>query len=255
MTKFKHAIVRRPCPEIINGLSNNNLSKPDYKKALIQHDNYISALQSCNLEVTILSADNRFPDSVFVEDTAVCTSKFALISKPGAPEREKEIDTITPALKKHFEKIEFITGRGTLDGGDIMMIDNTYYIGLSDRTNHEGADQFISILNNYGMNGITVPMFKMLHLKTGVSFLENNNLLISGEFIDNPIFNDFNKIEIDEKEAYASNSLWINDKVLVPAGFPETRKKIEKVGYETIVVDTSEFRKVDGGLSCLSLRF
>ena len=111
MTKFKHAIVRRPCPEIINGLSNNNLSKPDYKKALIQHDKYISALQSCNLDLIILSEDNRFPDSVFVEDTAVCTSKFALISKPGAPEREKEIDIITPALKEYFEKIEFITGK------------------------------------------------------------------------------------------------------------------------------------------------
>ena len=255
MTKFKHAIVRRPCPEIINGLSNNNLSKPDYKKALIQHDKYISALQSCNLDLTILSEDNRFPDSVFVEDTAVCTSKFALISKPGAPEREKEIDIITPALKEYFEKIEFITGRGTLDGGDIMMVNDTFYIGLSDRTNHEGADQFISILINYRMIGIKVPMFKMLHLKTGLSYLENNNLLISGEFVTNSAFNEFNKIEINENEAYAANSLWINDKVLVPEGFPETRKKIEKVGYETISVDTSEFRKIDGGLSCLSLRF
>jgi len=255
MNKFHHAIVRTPCSKIVNGLSNNNLSTPDYKLALKQHEDYITALQSCNLTIDILEADDRFPDSVFVEDTAVCTSKFALISKPGAIERENEIDYIKPALKKHFNSIEFIKDKGTLDGGDVMMVDDVFYIGLSDRTNNEGADQFISILKNYGMKGIKVPLYKMLHLKTGLNYLENNNLLISGEFIENPMFNDFNKVIIEGEESYAANSLWVNDNVIVPVGYPETRKRIEKLGYKTLVVDTSEFRKVDGGLSCLSLRF
>ena len=130
-----------------------------------------------------------------------------------------------------------------------------YFIGISSRTNSAGAEQLIKILNKYGMEGITIPLKSMLHLKSGVSYLENNNLLVAGEFANNKEFPNFNRILVKPDELYAANSLWINDKVIVPEGFPETRKKIEKAGYETIVLDVSEFRKVDGGLSCLSLRF
>jgi dimethylargininase len=255
MSQFSKAVVRKPCKQIIKGLSNNNSGIPDYHKALKQHEEYVKALLKCNLEVTILDPDDRFPDSVFVEDTAVCTQKFALISKPGAPERENEPELILPTIREFYENIEFITEKGSLDGGDIMMVGKTYYIGISARTNLEGANQFINYLEKYDLKGIKVPLKTMLHLKTGLSYLENNNLLISGEFIENPLFEEFNKILVDENEQYAANSLWINDNVLVPKGFPETRKKIEDAGYRTIPVDTSEYRKVDGGLSCLSLRF
>jgi len=105
------------------------------------------------------------------------------------------------------------------------------------------------------MTGSKVPLNKMLHLKSGVSYLENNNLLVCGEFIENKVFESFNRIIVEKDESYAANSLWINEYVLVPEGFPKTREKIEKAGYKTITLDVSEFRKVDGGLSCLSLRF
>jgi len=228
MNKFTKAIVRRPCFNIIKGISNNNFGRPDYKLALKQHENYISALQSCQLEVHILNADNRFPDSVFVEDTAVCTSEFALITKPGAPERKSEIDIIEPSLKHFFKKTECISKSGTLDGGDVMQVNETFFIGLSGRTNQEGADQFIKILEKYSMKGIKVPLNKILHLKTGLSYLENNILLLSGEFKNNSLFNNFHKIIVDDDESYAANSLWINDKVLVPEGFPKTKKKLKK---------------------------
>ena len=136
-----------------------------------------------------------------------------------------------------------------------MMVGNHFYIGLSQRTNLLGAQQLIAILYKYGQTGSTVLLEQVLHLKSGVSYIENNNLLVTGEFIYKPEFQKFNQIIVDEDESYAANSLWINGNVLVPKEFPKTKQKIEQLGYKTIEVDVSEFRKLDGGLSCLSLRF
>lgn len=252
---FKNAIVRIPCPEMIEGLSSASLGKPDYKKALYQHASYVDALQSCGLEVKVLEADSRFPDSTFVEDVALCTPGCAIVTNPGAPSRNGEKQEMEPVLQAFYERMESITAPGTLDAGDVMMVGKLFYIGLSKRTNREGADQLIRILERYGMSGSTVPLNDMLHLKSGISYLEQNKLLVTGEFNDHPAFAGFQKIEVDPDEAYAANSLWINSAVLVPAGFPRTLKKIKQAGYQTIVLDVSEFRKLDGGLSCLSLRF
>jgi len=253
--QFKNAIVKRPCPEMVNGITKAGLGIPDYQNALKQHDLYIQALESCGLKVRVLEADNRFPDSTFIEDISVCTPHCAIITNPGAASRSREIDGIQYVLSGYYYNLERIESPGTLDGGDIMMVGDHYYIGLSDRTNHEGADQFIMILEKYKMTGSKAKMKEMLHLKTGLSYLENNNLLIAGEFVNYPEFEKFNRIVIDPDEAYSANSLWINGTVLVPKGYPGTKKKVEALGYKVIEVDTSEFRKLDGGLSCLSLRF
>ena len=254
---FSHAIVKKPCPAMIDGITTANLGKPDYALALQQHQDYVAALQACGVAVTQLEADEAFPDSCFMEDTAVVTKKFALITNPGAPSRKGEIQSMIPVLQTFYsaDKIEYIQAPGTLEGGDVMMVGDHFYIGLSHRTNQEGAQQFIRILQKYGMSGEMVPLHTILHLKTGVSYQENNNLLISGEFLQNPTFSHFHQIPVEPEEAYAANCLWINGKVLVPAGFPHTQKAIEQLGYEVLVVDTSEYRKIDGGLSCLSLRF
>ncbi|MCK5341886.1 MAG: N(G),N(G)-dimethylarginine dimethylaminohydrolase, partial [Candidatus Heimdallarchaeota archaeon] len=122
-------------------------------------------------------------------------------------------------------------------------------------TNQNGAEQVIGILNKYEMTGSVVKLEEVLHLKTGLAYLENNNLVVCGEFLSNPEFEKFNIIEISEDESYAANCVWINNKVLIPLGFPDTKQKIEAAGYSVIEVDVSEFRKLDGGLSCLSLRF
>ena len=240
---------------MVHGISEQNLEKPNFKLALKQHDEYIEALLSCGLQVIILDADERFPDSVFVEDTAVLTQNCAIISNPGADSRNKEIISIQEEIKIHYATIESIIFPGTLDGGDVMMVGDHFFVGLSERTNQKGIDQFIKILNNYGYTGSKVDLYDMLHLKTGVNYIENNNLLVTGEFVNNPSFKNYNKVIVTNNEAYAANSLWINDKVLVPIGYPETRQNIEKLGYKTIDVDVSEYRKLDGGLSCLSLRF
>jgi dimethylargininase len=252
---FKHAIVRKPCPEMVHGLSSASLGRPDYHMAMVQHENYVDALRACGLEVRVLEADPQFPDSVFVEDVALCTPACAILTNPGARSRNGETAAMKPVLESYYKQLEHIQSPGTLDAGDVMMVGKHFYIGVSQRTNKAGADQLIQILERYGMTGTAVPLFEMLHLKSGLSYLEQNHMLISGEFINHPAFLNFRRIEVDPDESYAANSLWVNDRVLVPAGFPKTREKIEEAGYRTIVMDVSEFRKLDGGLSCLSLRF
>jgi dimethylargininase len=252
---FKNAIVCSPGHSIINGITSSNFGKPVYGVALDQHNKYVDVLQQLGLKTQILPPKKMFPDSTFIEDVALCTSQCAIITSPGAASRQGEIKGMRKVLSEYYESIEEIKHPATLEAGDVMMAGDHFYIGISGRTNPEGADQLIKILNKYGFTGSKVPLKKMLHLKSGVSFLENNNLLVCGEFIENKNFEKFNRIIVDNDELYAANSLWINNKVLVPEGFPKTRDKIEKAGYETITVNVSEFRKIDGGLSCLSLRF
>jgi dimethylargininase len=252
---FRHAIVRRPGRSLLNGITAASLGKPDFESALRQHDAYIDALERCRVNVTVLEADEDYPDSVFVEDAAILSRRCAVITRPGAESRQGEEASIKKALMKFYHKIEHIEAPGTLEGGDVMRVGARFYVGLSARTNKEGARQFAAILNRYGNKAIEISMEKFLHLKTGLAYLENDNLLIAGEFIDRPEFERFNRIVIDETEAYAANCIWVNGTVLVPMGYPKTKAAIEAAGYETIAVDVSEFRKLDGGLSCLSLRF
>ncbi len=255
---FKNVIVRRPGKSLVEGITSApELGKPDFELALKQHDNYIDALKSCGVEVTVLEALEEFPDSCFVEDTAVLTRKCAIIANPGAATRQKESGHMVDTIKKFYSEdtIEYIKHPGTLEGGDVMMVGDHFYAGLSARTNKEGIRQFIEILNKYGLTGSEVPLEKVLHLKTGVNYIENNNMLVSGEFIEKEDFKSYNKITIPENEAYAANCIWVNDTVIVPEGYPTVKKLVEEAGYNVILVDTSEFRKLDGGLSCLSLRF
>jgi dimethylargininase len=252
---FKNAIVRKPCPEMIHGLTSASLGLPDYGKAMEQHRAYVDALRICGLEVEVLEADSRFPDSVFVEDVALCTPECVIVTNPGAFSRNGEKKEIKAVLETYYQHVESISSPGTLDAGDVMMVGKHFHIGISERTNHEGATQLKGILERYGMSASMVHLKEMLHLKSGLSYLEQNCLLISGEFLNHSAFADFQKIPVDPHEAYAANSLWVNSTVLVPAGFPGTLAKIKQAGYSTLILDVSEFRKLDGGLSCLSLRF
>jgi dimethylargininase len=256
MKRFKNVIVRKPAKSIVDGITSNpQFGKPDYENALNQHENYIKALKECGVEVEILEADERFPDSCFVEDVAVCTSKFVLITNPGALSRKGEEKEILEVLKKYYDDIEYIKSPGTLEGGDVMMVGDHFYIGLSERTNIEGANQFINALEKRGMTGSVVEMKEMLHLKTGMAYLEENFLLVFGEFINKEEFKKFKKVVINEEEAYSANCIRVNDYVIIPAGFNNTKRKLESLGFKIKIVDTSEFMKIDGGLSCLSLRF
>ena len=258
MRKFNNVIVRRPCKAMTEGITSGLYpGKPDYQLALKQHDSYIEALKKCGVNVTVLPADERFPDSCFVEDPAVLTERCAIIANPGAPSRNGEKESIEQAVRQFYpnDRIEHSTAPGTLDGGDVMMCGDHFFVGRSARTNEEGIRQFSAILEKYGYSCSEVRLEEVLHLKTGVNYLENNRMLVSGEFINKPEFASFDKYIIPEEEAYAANCIWVNDTVIVPEGYPAVLQIVKSMGYETLTVDTSEYRKLDGGLSCLSLRF
>ena len=239
----------------MRGISTANLGAVDYSNAVKQHESYVQALETCGLDVTVLPADERFPDSVFVEDAALMTPHCAIVTNPGAPSRRGETEDMLPVVKSFYENVYRINAPGTVEAGDIMMVKDHYYIGLSARTDALGAAQLMVHLRAHGMTGSIVPLSEVLHLKTGLGYLENDYLLACGEFVHHPAFRKFKMLQVDPSESYAANSVWVNDTVLVPEGFPKTRKLIESAGFATHAVDVSEYRKLDGGLSCLSLRF
>ena len=253
---FTKAIVRTPGKSLINGLSDSkHLGVPDYSKAIIQHQAYIEALKFCGLKVTVLDPCEDYPDSTFVEDVALITPNFAIMTRPGAESRRGEVEQMIEILESQFNNLEFIESPGTIEAGDIMMVGDHYYVGLSERTNLQGAEQLIAILVKNGLTGSTVSLKEVLHLKTGLSYLENNRLIVCGEFKNDPVFSGFEQIEIPESESYAANCIWVNDNVIIPSGYPISKQKISTTGYNVLEVDVSEFKKLDGGLSCLSLRY
>lgn len=252
---FKKAIVRRPGKSVVDGITTAGMGKVDYEKLCEQHNAYLVAMKQCGLELIILNTDENHPDSVFMEDVALLTSKCAIIARPGAASRREEINGMRMVLEPHFQFIEQIKPQGTLEAGDVMMAGNHFYIGLSERTNEAGANQLIAILEKYGFSGSIILLKDMLHLKTGVSFIENNTVVLAGSLKLNKTFSSYKKIMVDDDEMYAANCIWVNGNVLLAAGYPKINKAIHDAGYPIIELEMSEFQKLDGGLSCLSLRF
>jgi dimethylargininase len=251
---FTEAIVRAVPRTIEAGITSANLGKPYYEKAREQHDGYVGALERCGLEVTVLDADERYPDSVFIEDTAVVTDRCAIVANPGAAVRRGEVHEVEEVLSGLYEGVEHIVGPGTLDGGDVLQVGDHFYIGLTGRTNREGAGQLAAILRGYGFGASFVGVRRFLHLKTGVAYLGGKDLLVAGELVARDEFDGFDEIVIAPEEEYCANCIRVNGHVLVPAGCEKTREKIVGRSYEVIELEMSEFRKLDGGLSCLSLR-
>lgn len=251
---IKNVIVRKLCKNFAEGITTADLGKPDYEKALKQHEGYIEALKKCGCDVTILEADDRYPDSTFVEDVAIVTEKCAIITKPGANSRKGEEKEIIEALKNFYSNIEYLTDDACLDGGDILRVEDHFYIGQSKRTNAEGAKQLTKILNKYGYTASTVPVEHILHLKTGVVYLKDNTFVAAGEFKGHDLFKEFKVINVDDDEAYSANCIMMNEHLIIPKGFEKSKKGLVNEGYKVIEVDMSEFEKMDGGLTCLSLR-
>jgi len=251
---FSKAIVRKPCFLFAEGITTANLGAPDYALALQQHRNYVLALEDCGLKVTVLDADENFPDSCFVEDVAVITDEIAVITNPGAPSRNKEVKSMIPVLEK-FRAVKFIQAPGTLEGGDVMQVEKHFYVGVTARSNENGANQLGKFLSDFGYTCSLVPVTSALHFKTVVNYIGNNNLLTAPEFVSHTEFRKFNIIEIPQEELYSSNCIFIKNKLIVPAGFPKTKAKLLALGYNLIELQVSEFEKMDGGLTCLSLRF
>lgn len=251
---FSGAIVRTPGCSMVDGITTANLGKPDYHNAVYQHRKYIEALERCGLRVTVMPALEQFPDSVFVEDCAVLTDACAVIANIGIASRQGEEASIHTVLKKMYKNIRTIEPPGILEGGDVLRVNDHFFIGRTRRTNTKGVEQLSTILHECGYTASTVSVNEMLHLKTGVAYLGDGMLVLAGELVDHPAFESYKKIIVDHDETYAANCLRMNDYVVMPAGYCKVKHAIQQRGYKVLEVDVSEFRKVDGGISCLSLR-
>lgn len=255
---FKHAIVRLPGSNFADGLTREDLGLPLLPQVMAQHERYCQALRDCGLSLTVLPADLAHPDGTFVEDTAVLLPEGAILTRPGAASRLGEVAAIADSLHAHYPAITSIVAPGTVDGGDICEAGKHVFIGLSHRTNEDGARQLAAWLSKHGYTSCTVDVRgidSILHLKSGMSWLGEGRLLVIDELAEHPSFNDFEIVRIDGNEAYAANAIRVNDRVLIASGFPQLQSQLQSLGYRCIALDMSEFAKLDGGLSCLSLRF
>jgi dimethylargininase len=251
---FARAIVRGVPETISAGITTAELGDPDAEKAREQHRSYVATREDCGLEVIMLEADERYPDSVFVEDTAVVTDRCAIVTTPGVEERKGEVHEAEKMLAGLYGDVERIIDPGTVDGGDLLQAGDHFFVGLSKRTNRESAEQLAAILQRYGFGVSLVKLRRFLHLKTGVAYLGGDDLVVSGELVEKYDFRGFDKIVVSPEEEYGANCIRINDRVLVAEGYETAKRGIAERGYEVTGLEMSEFRKLDGGLSCLSLR-
>jgi dimethylargininase len=255
---FQRAIVRLPGSNFAQGLTTAHLGVPRYDQVLQQHARYCEALQICGLAVTTLDADTDHPDSTFVEDTAVVTARSAVLTRSGARSRTGEVTAMRPILRRFFSTTVEIEAPGTLDGGDICEAEQRFFLGLSHRTNEEGARQLAVHLAREGYTSALVDvrgMSSILHLKSGISYIGDNTLVVMEEMAGHALFADYELIRVAGEESYAANCVRVNERVLVAAGYPRLRGELAARGFHPLVVEMSEFQKMDGGLSCLSLRF
>jgi len=254
---FSRAIIRPPGTNYAEGLTRVPLGTPDYERARQQHAAYCEALERCGLQLTHLEADERYPDSTFVEDTAVLIPAGAILTRPGAASRMGEVGSIRETLSRLCPPIASIQEPGTVDGGDICEAGNHFFIGLSDRTNEAGAGQLAELLASYGYTSSTVDIRNVkdiLHLKSGLAYLGDNRLVVIEALKNRQEFRGYELVRVNLDEEYAANCVRVNDYVLVAAGYPLFDQTLRGAGYKTIALEMTEFQKMDGGLSCLSLR-
>jgi dimethylargininase len=256
--RFTRAIVRPPSSSFADGLTSVTLGRPDFARALEQHARYCEALEHCGVQLIRLPEDPVHPDATFVEDTAILSARCNVLTRPGAPSRAGEVTAIGECLSSMAVKASAIEPPGTVDGGDVCDSDGYFLIGVSQRTNWEGAAQLAAFLTKAGYESSCIDIRKVpgiLHLKSGVASLGGNRIAAIDSLVAHPALTKFDLVHVPPGEEYAANCVRVNDHVLFPAGFPRMQRALERLGYDLIALDMSEFQKMDGGLSCLSLRF
>jgi dimethylargininase len=255
--RFSRAVIRPPADSFADGLTAANLGTPDLALARTQHAQYCLVLQRLGVTILPVPPDSTYPDSTFVEDTAVVTRHGAIIARPGAPSRQGEVTVIREVLESQYATVAEITTPGTLDGGDICQADGHFFIGLSRRTNEEGARQLTSWLGRFGYTASTISIREsrdLLHLKSGIAWLGDRRLVVAEALAGHPALRGYEQLVVGAEETYAANCVRVNDVVLMAAGFGALATRVAAFGREVVVLDVSEFRKMDGGLSCLSIR-
>jgi len=226
----------------------------DLDLAYTQHRQYEATLRELGCEVISLSAEAELPDSVFVEDVALVFEEVAIITRPGADSRKPEAESIAHALKP-YRRLCMIEAPGTLDGGDVLCVGKTVYIGLSSRSNRSAVEQMQKFLAPYGYTVQGVEVTGCLHLKSAVTQVSEDTLLINPAWVNRSIFGAMKFIVVDESEPSAANAIWIDDTVLYPSSFPKTQRRLAKAGLRLRIVDATEVAKAEGAVTCCSLIF
>ena len=254
--RFTHAITRAPGSSIVQGLRTMDTGTPDLALMRAHHAAYIAVLRETGAEVIELPALEDFPDAVFVEDTALCLPKGAVIMRPGAPTRLGEATEMAQHLEELYSEVRWIGGPGTVEAGDILTTETEILVGRSARTNAAGITELAGLDSGWGYRlreVITPP--GVLHFKTDCALLDPDTVLSTPRLAASGCFRDYSVIHTAEGEEAAANAIRFNDLVLMAAGFPRTAERLDKEGYTVRQIGNSECAKLDGGMSCLSLRF
>lgn len=226
----------------------------DTSKAAHQHALYCKALEESGIAVEVLSAEPHLPDAVFVEDVAVVLDELAVIARPGIDTRQREVATVRTALAKH-RALEEIRAPGTLEGGDVLKVGRKIFVGMSSRTNRDGYEQFARMVTRYGYQIRPIAVEGCLHLKTAVTALTEQTLLMHSGWVDAGALHGLEHVRAPESEPFGANVLAVNGVVLVSAKWPGTHELLERRGFAVKALDISEFEKAEAGLTCLSLIF
>lgn len=252
---FDSALVRTPAPSVTAGLRAGGGEDPDYEALLAEHSAYVAALEQAGVAVETLPPLGHYPDSVFVEDPAFVLPEGAVLLRPGAASRLGEAAAIAPALRRRFERV-LEQERGYADGGDILVLPDEIVIGLSGRTDREGAEAFVALAAELGRKArIAATPPGVLHFKTACALLDEETLIATPALAEAGGFAGFDLLVMPEGEEKAANLLRINEVVLIGADYPRTAERLAARGYDLVPLDVAEIRKIDAGLSCMSLRW
>jgi dimethylargininase len=224
----------------------------DVDLAAAQHHAYRQALQWLGCRVVALPAEEAMPDAVFVEDVAVVLDEVAVLTRPGADSRRAEVASVAEVLARH-RPLRALDAPGTLDGGDVLRVDRTLYVGQSERSNAAGIAQLRDHVAGFGYEVRLVPIHGCLHLKSAVTQVAGDTLLVQPAWVDLAAFAGFRLIEVDPGEEHAANALWVGGGVVYPSWFPRTQRRLEDAGIVVTPVDVSELQKAEGAVTCCSL--
>ncbi len=253
LPRFTRALCRLPGEDAGAGLTTAGLGGPDHPRLLAQHAAYVAALRALGLEVEVLPPLAGHPDAYFVEDPAVVVPEVAVVTRPGAASRLAEAEALAPALARHRPLVR-LEAPATLDGGDVLVVGRRVLVGRSERTNAAGVAALAAALGPHGYQVTPVPVGAGLHLKSSVNWLGGDALVVAAGFDGLGALDGFRLVALDPSERYAANVLWVNGTVLAPAGYPDTLARLRALGLPVVALETSESRKMDGGLTCLSVQ-
>ncbi|SLN59177.1 arginine deiminase family protein [Pseudooctadecabacter jejudonensis] len=254
--EFTHALCRTPALSVTDGLRATDQGDPDPLVFAAEHAAYVSALRDAGCDVTVLPADDSFPDSVFIEDPALVLNGVAIVLRPGADSRIGEAAALRPALLETMADVVDLQTDGFVDGGDILCTDDRVLLGLSARTTAQGAEDLRPLVEaqGYRLDILQTPP-EILHFKTESSLLDHETVLATPKLAASGAFQGLNVIETPHGEEAAANAIRVNNDVFVSAGYPRTADLLDQAGYAVKVLNTSQAALVDGGLSCMSLRY